>query len=101
MKTDAEALALFRAVGEASQHERRTRDAAAGDGYGCCPKCLKINPPDSSRERAPNGNTKCGACGATAPSHDWPSAAQGEHKAAQQRAALARVALVDAAMEAS
>lgn len=98
--TDERALELFRAVATAAANEKSAREAAAGDGYGACPKCLKINPPGSSRERTPDGNTICGACGEKTPSRDWPSAAQGEYRAAQQRSAIARVALVDAAMEA-
>ena len=98
--TDERAPELFRAVGTAAADEKLARESASGDGYGACPKCLKVNPPNSARERTPNGNTVCGACGEKTPSRDWQSAAQAEYKAAQHRSAIARVALVDAAMEA-
>ncbi len=43
----------------------------ANKGYGVCPACGAINPPGTSRERRPDGNTICGACKAKTPSRDW------------------------------
>lgn len=40
------------------------------DGYGPCPGCSKVHE-ETSRERRPNGNTTCGACGEKTPSSRW------------------------------
>lgn len=40
-------------------------------GYGRCPRCRSVDPPGSARERRPDGNTTCGACGRSSPSREW------------------------------
>lgn len=40
-------------------------------GYGVCPKCKYQGHPNTTRERRPNGNTTCGACGTVSKSKAW------------------------------
>lgn len=40
-------------------------------GYGPCPRCSDTASQATARERRPDGDTTCGACGATTPSRAW------------------------------
>lgn len=54
--------------------EARREARASGKtfaGYGVCPLCFEIDPFGTSRERRPNGDTRCGHCDGKTPSIDW------------------------------
>jgi hypothetical protein len=75
-RIDAHAAAL-KLEAERDREAERRHGRPKPSGYGACPRCgqdvTEGKYGATARERRPNGNTRCGACGLISPSLEWPS----------------------------